>query len=121
MMLDEDASVEMVQLLLSYGAKLKLVDKVKNSALHHAAENGVDADTLRALIGYGINVNLTNKEGKTALMIAAENSEDEVVNILLESGANAASLTRDGKTAWDFAESESVRSTLVAYGAQPTQ
>ena len=121
MMLDEDASVEMVQLLLSYGAKLKLADKLKNNALHHAAENGVEPEVLRALVGYGIDINLINKEGKTALMIAAENSEAEIVNTLLESGANAGSSTRDGKTAWDFAGSESVRSTLVAYGAVPRQ
>ncbi len=109
----------MAQLLISYGAKLKLVDKERNNALHHIAENGVESEVFRYLISAGIDVNAVNKEGKTALMLAAENSENDIVNLLLESGANAASTTRDGKTAWDLADSESVRSVLVAYGAQP--
>jgi hypothetical protein len=119
MMMDEDASIEMARLLISYGSKLKLVDKEKNNALHHLAENGVEPEIVRYLISSGIDVNAVNKEGRTPLMIAAYNSRSEVVTTLLESGANPSSTTRDGKSAWDLADGEMVRSALVAYGVQP--
>ncbi|MEQ1763572.1 MAG: ankyrin repeat domain-containing protein [Pyrinomonadaceae bacterium] len=121
MMMDDDASVEMVQLLISYGSKLKLVDKEKNNALHHLAENGVEPEIIRYLISSGIDINAVNKEGRTPLMLAAANSQNEIVTALLENGANASSTTRDGKSAWDLTESETVRSALVAYGVQPRQ
>lgn len=119
MMMDDDASLEMAQLLISYGAKLKLVDKERNNALHHLGENGVDPEIVRYLISSGIDVNAVNKEGKTALMVAAEHSADDVVTALLESGANPSSTSRDGRSAWDLADSDTVRSGLVAYGVQP--
>ena len=121
MMLDEDATPEMLQLLLSFGGKLKLVDKQGNNALHHAAMNGLDAELIRTFVSYGVNINSANKEGKTALLLAAEENESETVAALLESGADPNIRSRDGRTAADIADGESVRAALFNYGAIPNK
>ena len=121
MMLDEDATPEMLQLLLSFGAKLKLVDKERNTVLHHAAAKGVNAELIRTLVIHGVNLNALNKEGKTALMLAAEENEEEAVAVLLESGADPNIRTRDGRSAADVADGDSVRAALLNYGAVPSR
>jgi ankyrin repeat protein len=117
MMLDDDATPEMLQLLLAFGAKFPLTDKAGSNALHYAASKGIDPELIRTLVNYGINVNAANKEGKTALMLAAEENESEAVAALLESGADVNMKTRDGRSALDIADGESVRTALQTYGA----
>jgi hypothetical protein len=119
MMMDSDATPEMFDLLLRYGAKINLVDKEKNNILHHAAENDVPADLMRRLATYGLNVNAVNREGKTALMIAAENGNVDAAKALIESGADVNVRTRDGHTALSFisASDADTRSLLETYGA----
>lgn len=121
MMLDEEATPEMVQLLITFGAKLKLRDKEGNYTLHHAVENGVEPDVLSALINYGVNIDAVNKEGKTALIVAAEEEENELITTLLQSGANVSLKTREGKAAIDVASGEGARAVLTTFGAVPNQ
>lgn len=118
MMLDEDATPEMLQLLLSFGAKPKLIDKEGNNALHHAAAKfGFDEELIRSLALSGVNVDAANKEGKTALMIAAEENSTDVVAALLQSGADVNRRTRDGRAAIDIAAGDQIRDALASFGA----
>lgn len=117
MMMDGDATPEMFQLLVSHGTKLNLVDKLGNNALHHLASNGADEDMVRALISYGVNVNLANKLGRTPLMIAAESDNGEAVKALIENGADVNASDKERKTAWDLADSNSIRTFLETRGA----
>jgi ankyrin repeat protein len=117
MMLDEDASPAMLDLLLRYGAKIQLVDKERNTVLHHFAAYDGQEDMLRLLINQGVAVNAVNKAGETALMVAVENESASNVRALLESGANADAVNREGKSALDLASNEEVRSLLASYGA----
>jgi Ankyrin repeats (3 copies)/Carboxypeptidase regulatory-like domain len=117
MMIDGDASAELLDLLLRYGAKLQLVDKLGNTVLHRFVENGDDEEIIRLLITHGAGVNAVNKEGETALMIAAENSNRDDVKTLLESGADVTKQSRSGKSAWDVAGTAEIRTMLETYGA----
>jgi hypothetical protein len=117
MMLDGDATPEILDLLIRYGAKVRLVDKEKNTALHRLVQNTSDDTLIRLLINQGIDVNAVNKAGQTALMLAAENGNDESVKALLEAGADVNRKDREGKTAWDSADNDDIRSMLETYGA----
>jgi len=117
MMMDDDATPEIFDLLLRYGAKVQLVDKEKNTVLHMFVGNADNADMVRLLISHGIDANAVNKSGETALMIAAENDQTDDVKALLESGADVSKMNFERKTAWDLADNEEVRSLLESYGA----
>ena len=117
MMIDGDASAELFDLLIRYGAKPRLVDKESNNVLHHFVENADNAEIIRLLISHGIDVNATNKGGDTALMKAAENENREDVKALLESGADANKINREGKSAIDLTRRGEIKSLLETYGA----
>lgn len=117
MMMDSDATAEIFDMLIRYGAKVQLVDGEKNTVLHHFVENADDADIVRLLVSHGINVDAVNKSGETALMVAAENGNSADVKALLESGADVSKLNRESKTAWELTNDGEIRSLLESYGA----
>ena len=117
MMMDSDATAEIFDLLIRYGAKVLLVDGEKNTVLHHFVENADDAYIVRLLVSHGVKVDAVNKSGETALMVAAENGNSSDVKALLESGADVSKLNRDSKTAWDLSDEPEIRSLLESYGA----
>ncbi|HEV8590935.1 MAG TPA: ankyrin repeat domain-containing protein [Pyrinomonadaceae bacterium] len=120
MMMDEDATPELFDLLTQYGAKLNLVDKEKNNMLHHAAVNGVDADLVKRIALNGVPINGVNKEGKTPLMTASEEGDVDIVNALIQSGADVNVRTRANVSAWDLSDNARVRAVLETYGAYAT-
>jgi ankyrin repeat protein len=117
MMMDGDATPEIVDLLLRHGAKVQSVDKEKNTVLHHFVENADDQDMVRLLVAQGINVNAVNGDRETALMIASKNGNTDDVKALLESGADVGRSNADNKTAWDLADNDEIKSLLESYGA----
>ena len=117
MMLDNDATAEIFDLLIRYGAKVLVVDKEKNTALHHFVESADNAEIVQLLINHGVDVNAVNKDGETALMLAAENGNAESVKALLESGADVTKLNAEKKSALDVASGDDVRQMLESYGA----
>ena len=65
------------------------------SPVADAAMRG-DADQVRALLHEGADVNAAQGDGMTALHWAAENGDSELAKMLLQAGANVASVTRLG-------------------------
>jgi Carboxypeptidase regulatory-like domain/Ankyrin repeats (3 copies) len=116
MMLDEDATPELIDLLLRFGAKTTPTDKENNTVLHHFAEYG-KSETVRILIAHGASINAVNSKKQTALMIATDNGNVEVVRTLLGSGADAGLKNSDDETAYDLASNDEIRDLLVSYGA----
>ena len=57
-----------------------------NDMLINAAWTG-DVEKVQQLIEQGADVNDRNKEGKTALNLAREEGNTDIVNLLLEAGA----------------------------------
>ena len=117
MMMDSDATPGIFDLLVRYGAKLQLVDKERNTILHHFVENSNDAEMVRLLVDHVIDVNAENTAGETALMIAAREDNVDDVKALLESGADVGKSNFEKKTAWDLADDNQIRSLLESYGA----
>jgi len=119
MMLDEEATVELVNLLLSYGASLDPKDEDGNTALIFAAENS-NAEVVAALIRANPSINETNEEGRTALMEAANADDVEMVRSLLAAGADVNLKDEDGDTAYDLTSSDEIEKLLVRHGYKPS-
>jgi len=117
MMMDEDAIPEIFDLLIRYGAKVNLVDKEGNTALHHLAEYGGKAEIIRLLISHGADVRSLNKERQTALAVASENNDPENVKALLEAGSDVNAVNSEGETAWELTDSNEIKALLETYGA----
>lgn len=106
-------NIQKPQLLIANGADVTVVDNYGNTPLHFATdefiaklliENGADVnikdnegntpifgkksvDTVRLLIKSGADINVKNLEGKTPLDIAIEKKYQDVVDLLIEYGA----------------------------------
>ena len=59
-----------------------------NTCLHEAVTRDCSIDVIQAIIDHGANVNGTNKRNETALMQACVCKNEDVINILLNAGAN---------------------------------
>lgn len=116
MMIDEDATPDLVQMLINYGGKLNIADAEGKTVLHHAVVSGATAEVIRMLVAFGADPNAVDGEGNTPLMAAAESDSGESLRILLELGADASRVNRDGKTAAMLTNSSEIRDLLMAYG-----
>ena len=83
----------------------KLAEAAKNTPDHQLIEAAYqgDLDAAKKALDSGANVNAADEYGNTALMLAAEASpatNDHVVKLLLEKGADADARDPSGLTAW---------------------
>ena len=93
-----------VRQALDAGAKIDAKDKKGITALMYAARDNVHPEVITILLdaaaefnrkshwyklGKKVDINDANKEGKTALMFAVENNSPEVMQVLLNAGADA--------------------------------
>ncbi len=76
-----------VKVLLDHGASSSSVDANGNSALHYAAEKGLDRIG-ELLLTKGALINLCNKDGDAAVHIAAKEGHIPFVHMLARLGAN---------------------------------
>lgn len=94
---------ETVKWLISEGAKVDAQDMSGNTALMGATFKGY-VDMVDLLIKEGrANVNQVNANGASALIFAATFGQADIVNKLLEAGANKEIKDNRGKTAKDHA------------------
>jgi ankyrin repeat protein len=76
-------SIEMVRILISYGANLNIRNRKGQNLLHQAAIKG-SSDILQTFLDYNmIPINATDTRGATALHLAAERGHKSIVKILL--------------------------------------
>jgi hypothetical protein len=99
----KSARLNVVQVLLENGADLNVRDRLGNTALHHAAFQGM-ATIVRLLVKKGVYVNEIGHDGRTALHVAAQRGNEVVVKILKEAGANLKMTDEEKKTALKLAE-----------------
>ena len=80
-----------------------------------------DLETVSELIKLGVDVNLANKDDTTALHGAAFLGRDEIVKLLLYSGANSSKRSKAGFTALEGTFADSATTTLILniLGIQP--
>ena len=98
-----NSSVEMMQLLFSYGAKVNLTDNKGRTAFMYAAQYDTYERVFRELLKAGALVNAKAKDGTTALMLACENNNPKIVSLIIEAGADINVKDNDGYRAIDYA------------------
>ncbi|GAB6098679.1 hypothetical protein JCM16358_05580 [Halanaerocella petrolearia] len=125
---------EIIKALLEMGAEVNSIDKEGFTSLLHAAKSTSNPKVINALVAGGSKVNSNSwlellsqlfKEGEvTPLMVAARyNQEVEIIERLLELGANINSRGPRGRTALIYAaqynKNPEVINLLLDYGANP--
>ncbi|KAH9376960.1 hypothetical protein HPB48_002725 [Haemaphysalis longicornis] len=81
------AQLQILKLLHSKGANLKLSDSHGDSAMYWAARQG-HTDVIQYLWENGVSVDCQNKSGETALHVAARYGHHSAVKLLCSFGAN---------------------------------
>jgi len=137
-----------VSLLLANGANPGSTDASSSTPLHFAAENGhtdcmrilveykvpIDArdedgmtplhqgvnyaDTIQLLLSHDADVNARDQYDTTALMLAVENGREDILRLLLSSGADATVKNKDGLTVMELTEDAYLRKVLEEEGAE---
>ncbi|MCR4662668.1 MAG: ankyrin repeat domain-containing protein [Endomicrobiaceae bacterium] len=119
-----NSSVEMMQLLLSYGARVNLTDNKGRTAFMYAAQYDSYEKVFRELIKAGALVNVKANDGTTALMLACENTDTpSIVSLIIDAGADVNARDYDGYCPLDYAKnnerfSEMIKDILVNAGAK---
>jgi hypothetical protein len=101
------AESKMVQLLLDQGAKVDLPSKDGQTPLHNAAirnNHEVNKEVVEMLLKAGADVNhQETRGGFTPLMFAVSSPSNECVAMLLAAGARLDIVSRESRTAMDYA------------------
>ena len=105
-LLEAGAEPEAQAVLPSSGGSGRAVKTVaRATALHWAALNLYNAETVRILVSAGVDVNANAQYGVAPLHLAAAGSKHiEVVEVLLQAGADPRSRDREGLLPADYAE-----------------
>ena len=98
-------NIEIVKLLLLYGADPNILDSGYCSALHWAATKG-NLAAVKLLLEAQVNPNLQDLAKSTALHEAVRRSYYDIIKILLEFGADPNLQDIEGNTAYDLASAD---------------
>jgi len=98
----QNNQMEVVELLLSKGASMKIKDNNGYTPLNWAVLMGHD-NMVRLFINKGADINQTGADGMTLLHDAAYNGNREIVKMLLKKNAAINAKNRMGKTPLDLA------------------
>ncbi|MEO7162127.1 MAG: ankyrin repeat domain-containing protein, partial [Bdellovibrionia bacterium] len=112
-------SLDMLKLLLAYGANVNAKDFEGNSALHHLNHDD-SLPAFKVLIEAKIDVNAKNNQGNSpilAMVMGGERIEINVLEALRKASADLGAKDREGYSAalWSFGCEESVRALLAEY------
>lgn len=89
-----------------------------NWRLHYEAQRG-NLEAVQAIVQAGANINYKDDDGYTALIIAVINNKDNVVEWLLQNGADVNTKQWQGGIPLMFAKTGSLVRLLARYGAEP--
>lgn len=80
-------SLEVTELLINVGSEVASTDTAGNNCIHSIAETG-NLDMMNLFLKYQMPIDEYNAAGVTPLMIAVRNCRSDVVNLLLDLGAD---------------------------------
>ena len=103
MMLDEDATSDLIWDLVNAGAQVNLKDQNGNTALMQAASDS-NLEAIKTLFDAGAEVDARNDKGETALMLAASDGDVTVVRALVLAGADISAHDEDDNTALSLSQ-----------------
>lgn len=104
--------LEIINLLLTYGANVNETGWLCYTPLHQAAR-GKDPRIIELLLSHGAILDRKNCDGNTPLMIAAAVGNAEVLNQLLIAGADTNAQTNDGKTVFEYAKTPEIAALIA--------
>ena len=94
---------DVINVLLNAGTDLNIADADGDTCLHNAARSYCSTEVLQAIISHGVDVNATNKKNENALILACKNKKEDVINVLLDAGADPNIADADGDTYLHYA------------------
>lgn len=103
--------VSMTRLMLTLGADPETKTKNGSTPLILAASKGHE-DVVCLLLEEGADIEAKNKYGNTPLILAASRNREDVVRLLLEKGAQVCTKNNQGLTAYDRANTASLKDLL---------
>lgn len=109
---------------INKGKNVHVRDQFGNTHLHRAVIKGVTPVVIEFLANRGIDVNARNKARETALFIAASNGNNDLVKVLLKSGARRNLMNSKGVSPLKAASENghvSVANELLASGSKAGQ
>ena len=111
--------VEAVRLLLERGADANVfsINTMRNTPLHAGLAGPLPAEGVRLLVEAGADVNARQHGGYGPLHSAASRGVIEVIDLLLDRGADPGAAAEDGRRPIDFAKEEPVKEHLRSRGA----
>lgn len=97
-----------VELLVQHGANVDERDHKGQTAIFHAAKTNNDVGAVRCLIAHGANVNIPDHAGETALgeLLSHHLPVPEMVDDLIQAGADLSAVGPSGMTPFSMAASE---------------
>ena len=111
----ETNQVEMVDMLLNFGADVDVRNKDGDTPLIHAAKTD-QVEIVDMLLRFGADVDAVNKYGDTPLILAAKNNQVKIVDMLLRFGAYVDAVNKDGYNAFNATTNQDIIDLLIEYG-----
>lgn len=112
-----EPNLAIIRALLDAGTDASIIDKDGKNALFYALNNPkIDKSITNLLLDAGASVNQRNQNGITPLMIASWEGRTDLIQPLLDLGADVNAKTNDGKTVLDERMIR-IRDMLKAAGA----
>jgi ankyrin repeat protein len=96
-----EEGAELIAMLLEAGADINAADDDGYTALHYAAYLNDNPEITAQLLDAGADANLGTGFGSTPLMLACREGKVQVINLLLDKGADASIEDEDGEKAAD--------------------
>ncbi|MFZ1702520.1 MAG: ankyrin repeat domain-containing protein [Pyrinomonadaceae bacterium] len=94
----ENGNIEMVEMLINFGAKINARDGSKQTPLMRV-DSDATGELIDLLIRFGAKVDLVDKNGNTALILATGNADAEAIKALIDAGADIQTKNKEGQTA----------------------
>ena len=104
-------NLDLVKDLLARGANTEAADDRGWTSLLYASSIGEDG-IVQELLDRGANIEAAEGRGYTSLLIASQNEYPAVVELLVHRGADRNRKNRDGKTAYDLAQTREILDLL---------
>lgn len=118
----QQGNIEIVKLLLDFGANVFSINELKTTPLNIACSKG-NLEIVRLLLIHGDTANIADISGNDCLISAVESKNPQVVRLILDCAIHTETENQKGETALDIACLKdipvSIIQTLLAKGANP--